>query len=382
MNVDCEMNFGPNELRSQGMDQLLGSVRFLTHFGRILLFGCHLPIRNPSKRFPQAVPRLVFTTDLFVLAVQLMPNSESHSFEGSTIAISGASGLVGTALINSLQTDGAKVVAISRSSKGKDSNTIVWDPETGLLNPDRLNDVDTVIHLAGESIASGRWNKQQKAKIRDSRVKGTAGLVNSIAQISNRPKTFICASAIGFYGDRADEVLTEDAAAGTGFLPDVSMQWEAAADAASQLGMRVVKVRIGVVLSPHGGALQKMLPPFRMGMGGVVGSGKQYWSWIGLHDLVRVFSFCASHSQVSGAVNAVSPMPVTNREFTKTLGSVLKRPTLIPVPRLLARLALGEMADDLLLASAKVVPQRLEQLGFEFQYPTLKESIQFELQQK
>ncbi len=311
-----------------------------------------------------------------------MPNSESHSFEGSTIAISGASGLVGTALTNSLQADGAKVVAISRSSKGKDSNTIVWDPETGLLNPDRLNDVDTVIHLAGESIASGRWNKQQKAKIRDSRVKGTAGLVNSIAQISNRPKTFICASAIGFYGDRADEVLTEDAAAGTGFLPDVSMQWEAAADAASQLGMRVVKVRIGVVLSPHGGALQKMLLPFRMGMGGVVGSGKQYWSWIGLHDLVRVFSFCASHSQVSGAVNAVSPMPVTNREFTKTLGSVLKRPTLIPVPRLLARLALGEMADDLLLASAKVVPQRLEQLGFEFQYPMLKESIQFELQQK
>ena len=311
-----------------------------------------------------------------------MPNSESHSFEGSTIAISGASGLVGTALTNSLQADGAKVVAISRSSKGKNSNPIVWDPETGLLNPDRLNDVDTVIHLAGEGIASGRWNKQQKAKIRDSRVKGTASLVNSIAQISNRPKTFICASAIGFYGDRADEVLTEDAAAGTGFLPDVSVQWEAAADAASQLGMRVVKVRIGVVLSPHGGALQKMLLPFRMGMGGVVGSGKQYWSWIGLHDLVRVFSFCASHSQVSGAVNAVSPMPVTNREFTKTLGAVLKRPTLIPVPRLVARLALGEMADDLLLASAKVVPQRLEQLGFEFQYPTLKESIQFELQQK
>lgn len=310
-----------------------------------------------------------------------MLNSESPPLANSKVAISGATGLVGSALTRALQSEGAVVIPISRSNRGKDSDTIVWDPQSGLLNPDRLNGVDTVVHLAGESIASGRWNDKQKAKIRDSRVKGTESLVNSIAAISNRPKTLICASAIGYYGNRGDEKLTEAAAPGTGFLPEVSLEWEAAADAAIELGMRVVKVRIGVVLSPNGGALQKMLLPFKMGMGGVVGSGKQYWSWIGLNDLVRVFQFCISNSDISGAVNAVSPEAATNRDFTKTLGSVLKRPTIIPLPAFVARLALGEMANDLLLASARVIPERLQQMGFEFQQPSLDQSIRFELQQ-
>lgn len=310
-----------------------------------------------------------------------MLNSESPPLANSKVAISGATGLVGSALTRALQSEGAVVIPISRSNRGKDSDTIVWDPQSGLLNPDRLNGVDTVVHLAGESIASGRWNDKQKAKIRDSRVKGTESLVNSIAAISNRPKTLICASAIGYYGNRGDEKLTEAAAPGTGFLPEVSLEWEAAADAAIELGMRVVKVRIGVVLSPNGGALQKMLLPFKMRMGGVVGSGKQYWSWIGLNDLVRVFQFCISNSDISGAVNAVSPEAATNRDFTKTLGSVLKRPTIIPLPAFVARLALGEMANDLLLASARVVPERLQQMGFEFQQPSLDQSLRFELQQ-
>lgn len=311
-----------------------------------------------------------------------MSNSETSSVANSQVAISGASGLVGSALSKALQAEGATVVPISRSSKGKNSDTIVWDPNSGLLNPDRLNGIDTVVHLAGESIASGRWNDKQKAKIRDSRIKGTESMVKSMATISERPKTFICASAIGYYGDRGDEVLTEQSNPGTGFLPEISLEWEAAADAAADLGMRVVKVRIGVVLSPKGGALQKMLLPFRLGMGGVVGSGKQYWSWIGLNDLVRVFQYCITHPKVSGAINAVSPEPATNREFTKSLGAVLKRPTIIPVPGFLARLALGEMANDLLLASARVVPEKLQQQGFEFQQPSLEDSLRFELQAK
>ena len=213
-----------------------------------------------------------------------MSQSESRQLANSQVAITGASGLVGSALTKALTADGATVLPISRTNRGNNPDTIVWDPTTGLMNPDRLSSVDTVVHLAGESIASGRWNNKQKAKIRDSRVKGTASLVNSMAAITERPKTLICASAIGFYGSRGAEQLTETSDPGAGFLPDVSLEWEAAADAATELGMRVVKVRIGVVLSPRGGALQKMLLPFKMGMGGVVGSGQQYWSWIGLND--------------------------------------------------------------------------------------------------
>lgn len=289
--------------------------------------------------------------------------------------------MVGSALAASLKQDGATVSSISRTNKNADADTIVWDPKTGVLNPERLDGVDTVVHLAGESIAAGRWNAKRKAAIRDSRVVGTENLVKSMAVVENRPKTLICASAIGFYGDRGNEELSEDSKAGSGFLPDVSIEWEAAADAATEIGIRVVKVRIGIVLSPAGGALQKMLMPFRMGVGGVVGSGKQYWSWIGLGDLVHVLQFCVTNSEVSGVVNAVSPQPVTNREFTKTLGTVLKRPTLLPVPAFVARLALGEMANDLLLASARVVPKRLTELGFEFRQPMLEECLRFELSQ-
>lgn len=299
-----------------------------------------------------------------------------------TVAISGAGGLVGSALSDLLQQDEKSVVAISRSDGGSYQDTIRWDPYSGLTNPGRLESVDAIVHLAGESIASGRWNERLKQKIRSSRIEGTRNLVQSIAAVENRPKVLVCASAIGYYGDRGDRELEESAAPGEGFLADVCQQWEAEAQKATELGLRVVNLRIAMVLSPEGGALQKMLLPFKLGMGGVVGSGKQYWSWIGLHDLVRIIQFCLMNKDVAGPVNASSPQPVTNYEFTKTLGTVLHRPTVLPVPAPLARLGLGEMADALLLPSTRVVPAKLKQAGFEFHHADLHDALAYELHRK
>lgn len=296
-----------------------------------------------------------------------------------TVAISGGTGLVGKALSGVLKQQGKAVQAISRRKDTSYDETLNWDPAQGLVNPARLESVDAIVHLAGENIAAGRWNAALKGRIRNSRVEGTRNLVKSIAAVEKRPSVLVSASAIGFYGDRGSDVLDEDAAPGQGFLPEVCEEWEAEADAAAALGVRVVKVRIGVVLSPHGGALAKMLLPFKLGGGGIVGSGKQYWSWIGLHDLTRVIAFCIDNPDVHGAVNAVSPQAVTNAEFTKTLGHVLHRPTILPMPAFAARLALGEMADGLLLSSAHVVPKKLAEHGFEFDYPALKDCLQYEL---
>ena len=235
------------------------------------------------------------------------------------------------------------------------------------------------MHLAGESIAAGRWNSKLKAKIRNSRIEGTRNLVKSIAAVEKRPRVLVCASAIGFYGDRGASELDESSAAGDGFLADVCRDWEVEANAATELGVRVVNVRIGVVLSPGGGALAKMLLPFKLGVGGVIGSGKQYWSWIGLNDLVRVIEFCINNESVVGPVNAVSPNPLTNKEFTKIVGSVLHRPTIFPLPAFMAKLVLGEMADALLLSSSRVMPKKLQKAGFTFAQPELAECLQYEL---
>ena len=301
------------------------------------------------------------------------------SSEINTVAISGQNGLVGKALTAALQEDGRSVVAITRQRGGSFQDAIHWDTTTGLTNPARLESVDAIVHLAGENIAGGRWNEQRKRLIRHSRVEGTRSLVQSIATIKKRPKVLVCASAIGFYGDRGSTTLDETSAPGQGFLADVCQAWEAEASAAAGLGMRVVNVRIGVVLSPKGGALAKMLLPFKMGVGGKVGSGQQYWSWIGLHDLARVLAFCISDSSVEGPVNAVSPEPQTNSEFTSVLGQVLHRPTIFPLPGFMAKLALGEMATELLLASTKVVPKKLQAHGFRFDYPDLKGCLTHEL---
>jgi len=233
--------------------------------------------------------------------------------------------------------------------------------------------------LAGENIAAGRWSAKQKDKIRESRVNGTKLLCETLAGLEQKPQVLVSASAIGFYGDRGNEELTEESSVGTGFLPEVCQAWEAATEPAKQAGIRVVNLRIGVVLSKDGGALQKMLLPFKLCAGGIVGNGKQYWSWIGLTDLVGVICHALPSESVSGPVDAVAPNTVTNHEFTKTLGAVISRPTIFPLPAFVARIMLGEMADGLLLASARVLPNQLQASGYEFRYPDLRAALAHEL---
>lgn len=306
-------------------------------------------------------------------------NSASRSAQKS-IAVSGATGLVGAALSEQLHDRGDSVYRITRNSRVESMHDLVWNTADGLINPQRLSGLDAVVHLAGENIAEGRWNDVKKARIRSSRVEGTRKLVEQMVRCEQPPQTLVCASAIGFYGDRGDQILTEDSPAGEGFLPAVCREWEEATSAARDAGIRVVNVRIGVVLSSKGGALQKMLLPFKLGVGGKVGSGKQYWSWISLHDLVRILMFAVDRQDLSGPVNAVAPNPVTNLEFTRDLGAVLHRPTVLPMPGFAAKLALGQMAQDLLLASARVSPERLLASGFEFDYAALPEALVHELE--
>lgn len=294
------------------------------------------------------------------------------------ILVVGASGLVGTALVPRLTSEGHEVLRLTRSAP-RDAQDISWNPEQGELPPARLEGVDAVIHLAGENIAGARWTDAVKARIRSSRVTGTKLLSETLSRLQRPPQVLICASAIGYYGDRGQESLTEESAPGTGYLAEVCREWEAACEPARQAGIRVVNLRIGVVLSPRGGALQKMLTPFKLGGGGVIGSGKQYWSWIALEDVVGVIQHCLKHKELAGPVNATAPNPSTNYEFTKTLGAVLKRPTIFPVPAFAARLALGQMANDLLLASSRVLPKQLQHSGYQFRCPTLEEALRHEL---
>jgi uncharacterized protein (TIGR01777 family) len=228
------------------------------------------------------------------------------------------------------------------------------------------------VHLAGESIATGRWTSTKKDRILSSRVNSTHALAGALTRLKRPPRVLVCASAIGYYGSRGDETLTETSAAGQGFLARVCRAWEAAADTARQHGIRVVHLRFGMILSSQGGALKKILTPFRLGAGGIIGNGRQYWSWVTIEDVVRAISFAVERPQLVGPVNVVTPNPVTNREFTKTLGRALHRPTLFPMPAFAARLALGEMANELLLASTRVMPAALTAAGFRFQRPQLE----------
>lgn len=297
--------------------------------------------------------------------------------QNQRIAVSGATGLVGSDLIKSLKNSGHSTLSLSRRADGVGS--ILWDPAKGVTSSEALEGIDAVVHLAGENIAGSRWTAAVKERIRSSRVDGTRNLVKSLASLKSPPKTLVCASAIGFYGHRGEERLNETSAVGSGYLADVCKAWEAEAIEAEKFGVRVVRLRIGVVLSKKGGALAKMLLPFKLGVGGIIGSGKQYWSWIGLNDLVRIISFCVENEAVSGAVNAVSPNPMTNYDFTKAVGTVLHRPTIFPMPAFAAKLALGEMADDLLLSSIRVEPDKLRSLGFQFAQPDLISCLKHEL---
>jgi hypothetical protein len=292
------------------------------------------------------------------------------------VLVSGSSGLVGSALIPSLTAAGHDVVRLVRSKSANPSKELVsWDPTRNQIDAGGLGGIDAVVHLAGESIASGRWNSERKARIRDSRVIGTRLLAESLAKLPTPPKVFACASAIGFYGDRGEEILSESSTPGTGFLPDVCREWEAACQPLKAAGTRVVNLRFGVVLSREGGALKQMLLPFQMGAGGILGNGRQYMSCVSLKDAVGVIEFVLQNGSIEGPVNVVCPQPVTNYDYTKALGKVLHRPTIFPVPGFAARLAFGEMADALLLSSARVIPERLTTAGYTFRDPSIEDSL-------
>lgn len=292
------------------------------------------------------------------------------------ILMSGANGLIGNALSKSLTRDGHEIVKLVRRERSVGAPEVEWHPNQELIDASQLEDFDVVVHLAGESIASGRWSDEKKKKIVESRVKGTTLLSRAISGLKKPPHLFISASAIGFYGNRGDELLTEESAPGNDFLANVCIKWEDSAKFAESAGIRTIKVRFGIILDTEGGALEKMLTPFRMGVGGKVGDGQQWMSWIALEDVVSGLRFLMEESSLTGPVNFVAPKPVRNAEFTKTLGSVLSRPTIFPLPAFAARLALGEMADGLLLSSAKVAPEKLQRAGFTFKYPDLRTALQ------
>lgn len=290
------------------------------------------------------------------------------------ILVAGSSGLIGSALVPFLQRIGHEVVRVVRGADDKEA--IVWNPEMGTYHPQDFEGFDAVINLAGDNIFSSlRWSVKKKEKIKSSRVNTTRMLCSCFERLKSPPKILINASAIGYYGDQGAEVVSENNPSGSGFLAEVCRDWEAAAESAEQLGMRVVRLRIGVVLSPKGGILGKMLLPFKLGFGGVVGSGQQYMSWIALDDLLEVIAYILMHDTLRGAVNAVTEYPVTNEEWTKTLGVVLHRPTFVPIPAFALRLALGEIADEVLLSSTRAVPARLQQSGFQFAYPKLEGAL-------
>lgn len=294
------------------------------------------------------------------------------------IVVSGSTGFVGSALVPFLTDAGHRVTRLVRSQPQPGEAAIRWDPAASTMDAARLEGLDAVVHLAGESVI-GRWTPEKKTAIRDSRVRGTRLLADTLAKLSKPPRAFVCASAIGYYGDRGNELLTERSAPGKGFLADVGRAWEEAATTAAGRGIRVVHVRIGTVLSATGGALAKMLPPFRLGLGGRLGSGHQYMSWIALDDLLGVVLHAVTIEDLRGPVNAVSPHPVTNREFTRALGRALGRPAFLPVPAFAVRLLFGEMGEELLLASARVEPARLLSTGYRFRYPQIHDALRHAL---
>jgi hypothetical protein len=291
------------------------------------------------------------------------------------ILVTGSSGLVGSSLVPALTSGGHGVTRLVRSPPRDGEPAVIWDPAAGRLEPKAVEGFDAVVHLAGESIAAGRWTAAKKARIRDSRVGSTRLLCERLARTSRPPKVLVCASAIGYYGDRGDQVLREDSAAGKDFLAGVCREWEGAANPAARHGIRVVQTRFGVILSPKGGALAKMLTPFRLGLGGRIGDGRQYMSWIALDDVVGAIQHALATEALRGPANTVAPKPITNAEFTRTLGRVLSRPTLFPMPAGLARLAFGEMADALLLSSQRVEPARLLSYGYRFRFPDLEGAL-------
>jgi uncharacterized protein (TIGR01777 family) len=287
--------------------------------------------------------------------------------------VTGCSGLVGNALIEYLFNKGHSIQCLRRNSA--DLHGSFWLTES--LEKPVDSEINTVIHLAGENVAGGRWTTRKKRLILNSRVDGTRELVDSISLMETKPKIFLCASAVGYYGSRGDEIVDESSSSGKGFLAQVCRQWERETDRLTAMGVRVVNLRFGMVLSPKGGALHKMIPPFKAGIGGVVGSGNQYVSWISIRDLVEIIGFIIKNETINGPVNVVSPTPATNRILTKSLGRALNRPTFLPIPAFIAKTVFGEMADEMLLASTRAIPGLLKQAGYMFKDSSLDATLRF-----
>jgi uncharacterized protein (TIGR01777 family) len=295
------------------------------------------------------------------------------------VAITGATGLIGGALVSRLRESGMRVRRLVRRARPDEQDDIVWDPMRGMLAPQDLEGADAVIHLAGEPLAH-RWTDARKSAIRESRVRGTELIARTIAALDRKPRVLLSGSAVGYYGDRGDEVLDEESTPGTDFLARVAREWEAATVVAADAGVRVVLLRTGIVLNPNGGALGRLLPPFRLGVGGPIGSGRQWMSWISLDDHLRAMEYAIASGELHGPANLVAPHPVTNAEFATTLGRVLARPAIVPVPSFALELVYGEMARATILAGQHVLPKALLRAGFEFAHPTLEQALRFELQ--
>ena len=295
----------------------------------------------------------------------------------SRIMISGSSGLIGSALVASLKSGGARIARLARASSVQgtsDEERIRWEPLQP-IPPEAVSGFDAVIHLAGESVV-GRWTASKKLRLRESRIPTTANLARALVHAKAKPQIFLSASAIGYYGNRGDELLTEESTSGTGFAAEMAREWEEASFPAAHAGIRTVQMRIGVVIARNGGALHRMLPAFRLGLGGKLGDGRQWMSWIDLQDVIGAIQHILRSDLLHGPVNLVAPRAITNEEFSKTLGGVLSRPAVFPVPAFAARLAFGEMADELLLAGQRVEPAKLISSGYPFRFLTLKQSLE------
>ena len=291
------------------------------------------------------------------------------------VLVSGSSGLIGSALISALANEGHRVIRLTRSGSAGDHGTVRWDPSEGEIDTNRLEGIDAVVHLAGESV-EGRWTSAKKARIRKSRVQGTRLLAETLAGLPVPPRVMVSASATGYYGDRGEELLREESAPGSNFLARTCQEWEAAADPARGTGVRVAHPRFGLVLSAEGGALATMLPIFKLGGGAKIGSGRQYWPWVAIDDAVGAVLHALTSDSLEGPVNVVAPDPPTNLQYTRTLGRVLNRPTVFALPAPVVRVVLGQLADELILASQRVEPAKLEESGYEFRYPELERALQ------
>ena len=332
-----------------------------------------------GKNFVRGQLERVFTYRHSTTADDLRLFAKFQDLPRLKIAVTGSTGFIGSALTHLLTTQGHTVLPMARATSVQNPNLVTWNTEDGVLNPQSLEGVDAVVHLAGESVSEGRWSRTKKHRIRASRELGTTRLVESLLELNEPPKVLVSASAIGFYGDREDELLNEHSSSGSGFLAEIADAWETASQGASEAGIRVVNPRFGVVLSPTGGALAKMLPLFQIGAGGVLGSGKQWVSWISLDDAITALLQTILSPNLRGPVNVTAPNPVDNQAMTKVLAKVVRRPALARVPSLAARVAFGEMAEEMLLASTRVMPESLEDDGFEFRHPDLETALRHAL---